>query len=136
MRKLLVLMTMPMKRVHAWQSEFHLDIGKIVKDIHATQALAQLKRSTETPWHDQLYSYAAVIREKKCARRLALQQQELNVSVQTFHCVVRMLELPSILKLLCFQDRLLIASSVVAPCLAFPLNMISCRSLQVKIQTT
>ena len=107
-----------------------------MKDIHAAQALAQLKRSTETPWHDQLYSYAAVIREKQCARRLALQQQELNVSVQTFHCVVRMLELPSILKLLCSQARLLIASSVVAPCLAFPLNMTSCRSLQARIQTT
>ena len=107
-----------------------------MKDIHAAQALAQLKRSTEMPWHDQLYSYAAVIREKQCARRLALQQQELNVSVQTFHCVVRMLELPSILKLLCSQARLLIASSVVAPCLAFPLSMTSCRSLQVRIQTT
>ena len=49
------------------------------------QALAHLKRSTETAWHDQLYSYAAVLSEKKNTRRLAYEQKELNVRAQTFN---------------------------------------------------
>ncbi|CAL5220772.1 g2838 [Coccomyxa viridis] len=43
-----------------------------------SKALAQLKRSTETAWHDQLYSYAAVLSEKKDAKRLAHEQQQLD----------------------------------------------------------
>ncbi len=43
------------------------------------QALAQLKRSTDVAWHEQLYGKAAVIREKQRARRLALEREELDV---------------------------------------------------------
>ena len=43
------------------------------------QALAQLKRSTDVAWHEQLYGKAAVIREKQRARRLALERRELDV---------------------------------------------------------
>ena len=51
-----------------------------VYDIECvSQALAQLKRSTETAWHDQLYSYAAVLSEKKDAKRLAHEHQQLDV---------------------------------------------------------
>ncbi len=91
--------------------------------IHAAQALAQLKRSAETPWHDQLYSYAAVFREKQCARRLALQQQELDVSAQAFLCVVRCWGCRAFSSSF-FQACLLIASFVEVPCLPLPLNMI------------
>ena len=50
------------------------------------QALAQLKRSTDVAWHEQLYGKAAVIREKQRARRLALEREELDV--RTLGCSV------------------------------------------------
>ena len=43
------------------------------------QALAQLKRSMDMAWHEQLYGKAAEIREKQRARRLALEREELDV---------------------------------------------------------
>ncbi|CAK0783303.1 hypothetical protein CVIRNUC_006502 [Coccomyxa viridis] len=43
-----------------------------------SKALAQLKRSTDVAWHEQLYGKAAVIREKQRARRLALEREELD----------------------------------------------------------
>ena len=51
------------------------------------QALAQLKRSTDAAWHDQLYSYAAVLSEKKDARRQAHVQKELDVRTLSSICV-------------------------------------------------
>ena len=53
------------------------------------QALAQLKRSTEVAWHEQLYGKAAVIREKQRARRLALEQEELDVRSLGVACALR-----------------------------------------------
>ena len=53
--------------------------------VRAGQALAQLKRSTEVAWHEQLYGNAAVIRQKQAARRLARQQAELDVRFSPAH---------------------------------------------------
>ena len=50
------------------------------------QALAQLKRSTDVAWHEQLYGKAAVIREKQRVRRLALEREELDVRM--LECLV------------------------------------------------
>ena len=46
--------------------------------------MAQLKRTTDTAWHDQLYSYAAVLSEKKDARRLEYEQKEIDVRALPF----------------------------------------------------
>lgn len=62
-----------------------MKVGMINIRFVSDQALAQLKRSTDTAWHDQLYSRAAVISEKKDAMRLAHQQEQLNVRRVPLH---------------------------------------------------